>query len=74
MQQQLSHCRDEFSLLARNVSPRPLGCNTGIAPFSSNRHPCLFRDAQAGKPARQFRLEAEVTLWLKRAGISSSMK
>ena len=40
MQQKLSHCRDEYSLLARDVSPRRLGCNTGIAPFSSSKHPC----------------------------------
>ena len=74
MQQKFSHCRDGVSLLAKNVSPRPIGRNAGIAPFSSNRHFCLFRDPQAGKPARQFRLEAEVTLWLKRAGVSNSMK
>jgi hypothetical protein len=74
MQQQLSHCRDGYALRAGDVSPRRLGCNTGIAPFSSSKHLCLFRDAQAGKPARQFRLEAEVTSWLKEAGISSSMK
>jgi len=74
MQQQLSHCRDEFSLFAGTFRSRRLDCNTGIVPVSSNRHPCLFRDEQAGKPARQFRLEAEVTLWVKKAGISNSMK
>jgi hypothetical protein len=52
-----------------NLSPCGLFCNTGIAPFSSNRDPCLFRDQQSGKPARHFRLEAEVTLWLRRAGV-----
>ena len=56
-----------------NLSPCGLDCNTGIAPFCSNKHPCLFRDEQFGKLARQFRLEAEVTSWLKRAGVSDSM-
>ena len=65
MQQKFSHCRDGFSLLARMF--RLDLC----AVTQASR---LFRNAQAGKPARQFRLEAEVTLWLKGAGISSSMK
>jgi hypothetical protein len=47
MQQRLSHICDEFWARA-NVSPRYLGCNTGIVPVSSNRHPCLPRDEQLG--------------------------
>ena len=65
MQQKFLHVRDGFSLLARMF--RLDLC----AVTQASR---LFRDEQAGKPARQFRLEAEVTLWLKKAGVSNSMK
>jgi hypothetical protein len=34
----------------------------------------LFTEGPAGTPPRQFRLEAEVNSWLKRAGVSNSMK
>ena len=67
------------ALPRRVLVARPMFCLAAwvviqaSAPLS-NRHPCLFRDAQAGKPAPEFRLEAEVGLWLKRAGISNSMK
>jgi hypothetical protein len=65
MQQKFSHIRDGFSLLARMFR---------LAFWAVTQASCLFRDAQAGKPARQFRLEAEFTSWLKRAGVLSSMK
>ena len=58
MQQKLSHCRDGFSLLAGTFR---------LAAWRCKQASRLFRDAQAGKPARQFRLEAEVTLWLKKS-------
>jgi len=74
MQQKLSHCRDECSLRAGTFRLAVWAVTTGIVPVSSDRHPCLLRDAQAGKPARQFRLEAEVTSWLKKPGVSNSMK
>ena len=81
MQQTLSHVVHEFSLLARIVSPAVwivtqasrLSRRTGILA-------CWWID-QVWKPARHFRLEAEVIccvcwihLWLKRAGVSNSMK
>ena len=48
-----------------NVSPRLLHCNRGISPVAPNTCRSLFREVQAAKPARRFRLEAGVTLWLK---------
>ena len=74
MQQKFSHCRDGVSLLARTfrlalwavIQASCLSRQTGIL--------ACPRDPQAGKPARQFRLEAEVTLWLKRVSVSNSMK
>jgi hypothetical protein len=65
MQQKFSHIRDGFSLLARVFR---------LARWAVIQASRLFRDAQTGKPARQFRLEAEVTSWLKKAGVSDSMK
>jgi hypothetical protein len=65
MQQKFSHIRDGFSLLARVFR---------LALWAVIQASRLFRDAQAGKPARQFRLEAEVTSWLRKAGVSGSMK
>jgi hypothetical protein len=65
MQQRFSHVRDGFSLLARMFR---------LAFWPATQASCLSRDEQAGKPARHFRLEAEVTSWLKKAGVSDSMK
>ena len=65
MQQRFSHVREGSSLLARMFR---------LAFWAVTQASCLSRDAQAGKPARQFRLEAEVTSWLKKAGVSDSMK
>ena len=69
MQQKLVALSSQVLVACGDLSPCGLDCNTGIAPFSSNKHPCLFRDEQFGKPAQHFRLEAEATLWLKRAGV-----
>ena len=74
MQQKLSHCRDEFSLLAGTfrlavwvvIQASRLSRRTGIL--------ACFGTSRLGSLRRHFRLEAEVTLWLKRAGVSNSMK
>ena len=74
MQQKFLLIRESFSLLAR-MFRLALSAVTQASCLSRQiRYPCRHRDEQAGKPARHFRLEAEVTLWLKRAGVSSSMK
>ena len=73
MQQKLSHCRDEFSLLAGMfrlavwavIQASRLSRRTGIlACFGTRR-----LGSRTKIPA-----EAEVTSWLKRAGVSNSMK